>query len=135
SAALLVSATALAPLLLRPTAPVKLFAALVNVMALAPALMVVAPAPAAWVNAPVWVIAAPAVTARVPVPTLEVPSDSACAPLVSATLLAPLLLRLTEPLNRLAWLSVMALAPALKVAAPAPAVWVNTPVWVIAPPV
>src|SRR5260221_11909282 len=103
-------------------------------MALAPAVKVVAPAPAAWVIAPAWVIAAPAVTAKVPLPTLEAANASACAPLVRATLLAPLLLRLTAPRNRLAWVSVMALAPALKVAVPAPAVGADMPVWAIAPP-
>src|SRR5258707_1137616 len=104
-------------------------------MALAPAVKVVAPAPAGWVTAPGWVVAPPGGAARGPVPTVEGPSDSAGALLVSGTLLAPLLLRLTAPRNRLAWVSVMALAPALNVAVPAATAWVNTPVWVIAPPV
>src|SRR4029079_669278 len=53
---------------------------------------------------------------------------------VSATLFAPLLLSDTAPVKLLpALVSVMALAPAVKVAAPAPRAWVIAPVCVIAP--
>ena len=71
-----VTATLLAPLLFRITAPVKLLAAWVMVMTPAPALNVATPAPAAWVMAPVCVIPT-AVIVRVPVPTEEVPRISA----------------------------------------------------------
>ncbi len=81
---------------------------------------------------PVWVIAPVEVTVSVPLPTLEVPSAVATA-LVSATLFAPLLASDTAPVKWLAWVSVIAFAPAVKDAAPAPAAWVIAPVWVIGP--
>src|SRR5450759_2397576 len=130
-AAALVSETLFAPLLLSDTAPMK-WLAWVSVIAFAPAVKDAAPAPAAWVIAPVWVIAPIAVTVSVPLPTLEVPSTVGTA-LVSETLFAPLLLSDTAPVKWLAWVSVIAFAPALKDAAPAPAAWVIAPVWMIAP--
>ncbi|MEJ0068457.1 MAG: hypothetical protein WDO24_06740 [Pseudomonadota bacterium] len=71
--------TLFAPLLFSETAPVKLFPALVTVIALAPALNVAVPAPACSVKlvAATCVIAPVAVTLSVPEPTLEFPSSSA----------------------------------------------------------
>src|SRR5258705_216600 len=105
-AMLLVSWALLGPLLLRLTAPVKLFA-WVNVMALAPAEKLLVPATVA---APVCVIAPPEVTVRF-WPTPDVPSTVAML-LVSWALLGPLLLRLTAPVRLFACVSVIAFAPA-----------------------
>src|SRR5580658_2865925 len=91
---------------------------------------VAAPALAACTIAPVSVMLPPALTVNVPLPTLLAPRLSAPL-LVSETLFAPLLLRLTAPVKLFAWFSVIALAPALKLAAPDAAI---APVCVIAPP-
>src|SRR5580704_1041282 len=115
------SATLFAPLLFKPTLPVKSFA-LANVMTPAPALIVAAPAPAACVMAPDSVIPTP-VNCNVPVPTDDVPIDNAFVPLESATLFTPLLFKPTLPVKSLpAVVRVMTPAPALMAAAPAPAV-------------
>src|ERR1022692_504709 len=90
------------------------------------------PAPAAWVIAPLSVIAPVELTVSVPLPTPEVPNTVGTA-LVNETLFAPLLLNDTAPVKWLAWVSVIAFAPAVKDAAPAPAAWVIAPIWVIAP--
>src|SRR5580658_6124161 len=91
---------------------------------------VAAPALAACTIAPVSVMLPPALTVNVPLPTLLAPRLSAPL-LVSETLFAPLLLRLTAPVKLFAWFNVIALAPALKLAAPDAAI---APVCVIAPP-
>src|ERR1700690_2911460 len=131
-AAPLVTATSFAPELLSATAPVKPLA-WVSVIACAPAVKEAVPAPAACVIPPVWVISPVAdVTVRVPAPTLEVPRIVA-PPLVSETLPAPLLFSETAPVKAFAWVSAIALAPALNVATPAPAACVVAPVCVIAP--
>ncbi len=88
-----------APILLRPTAPVKEFA-LVSVIACAPALSVTAPALAAWVIAPVCVIPAP-VSVSVPDPTEDAAKLNAVPVLFSVTLFAPVLVRATAPVNAL----------------------------------
>ncbi|MEJ0068458.1 MAG: hypothetical protein WDO24_06745 [Pseudomonadota bacterium] len=94
---------------------------LVSVIALAPALNVVAPAPADSMIAPLCVIAPAAVTPSVPEPTLDAASCRA-ALFCSVTLLAPLLLSDTPPVKLLpASVNVIVWAPALNVAAPAPA--------------
>lgn len=124
-AVLLVKLTLLTPLLFNDTAPVnKLFC--VNAMALAPALKLEVPAT---VKIPVWVIAPPVLMIKF-CPILEVVKLS--APLVvSLTSLAPLLFKLTSPVNELLCVKVIGFAPAVKVEVPGT---VNTPVCVIAPP-
>ena len=142
-----VTATLFAPVLFRPTAPMKLFAALVSVIAPAPVVNVAAPAPnaAACTIAPVCVmlLAPVAVTVSVPDPTPEAPSTSALASVI-ATLFAPEFESDTAPVKSLpALVSVIAFAPEVNelvpetVAAPvcvsAPVVCVNAklpPLWV-----
>ena len=128
-----VTATLFAPVLVKLTAPTKLFAGLVSVIVPAPAFTVTAPAPAACVSAPVCVSAPFDCSARVPVPTVTVPSASAFASR-SDTAFAPVLARLTAPTKSFATLlSVIAPAPAFTVTAPAPAACVIAPVCVSAP--
>jgi hypothetical protein len=67
--------TALLPVLLSLTSPVKSLPALLRSMALAPPLMLTAPAPAACVIAPVWVMLLP-VRISVPLPSDKVPRVS-----------------------------------------------------------
>jgi hypothetical protein len=124
----LVRATALAPLLFKPTLPVKLLLPFVKVITPAPALIVAAPALAACVMLPVCVIPTP-VKLSVPVPTDEVPMLNAL--LMSDTLFAPLFESDTAPVNTFALFNVIALAPAVKLDVPGT---VRIPVWVIAPP-
>ena len=95
-----VTATLFAPLLLRLTAPMKLFAALVSVIDPAPAFTVTAPAAAACVIAPVCVSAPFDWIASVPLPTFTVPSASAFVSR-SDTLFAPLLVSDTGPVKSL----------------------------------
>ena len=116
--------TALAPLLLRLTAPPKSLVTSVKVISPAPALKLALPVV---VMVPDWVIPTP-VTLRFA--TVTVPRSIA---LTSTTVTVPaLLLRLTAPVKSLAALSrVIALAPALKLEAPA---MVSALLWVIAPP-
>ena len=98
-----VTATSKAPLLLKLTAPVKLlFPAPTNVITPAPALKVAVPAPAVCVIVvPTACVIPTAFTANVPVPTPDVPKIIALAS-VTATLLAPLLFKLTAPVKSLA---------------------------------
>src|SRR5450759_4089838 len=126
-AAALVIETLFAPLLLSDTAPV-MWLAWVSEIAFAPALNVAMPAAAAWVITPVSVIGPVELMVSVPLPTPEVPSTVAAA-LVRETLFAPLLVSDTAPVRLLFCVKVMALAPALKEAAAAPAAWVIAPVW------
>jgi hypothetical protein len=123
-----VRATALAPLLFKPTVPLKLLLALFKVMTPAPALIVTAPAAIACVMLPVCVIPTP-VKLSVPVPTDEVPMLNAPL-LASETLFAPLLDNETAPVNTFALFKVIALPPAVKLDVPGT---VRIPVWVIAP--
>lgn len=81
------------------------------------------------VNAPVWVMLPPDVIVKF-CPTLDGPSIVAIL-LVSETLFAPLLLKLTAPVSTFAWVNVIACAPAVKLEVPGT---VATPVWVILPP-
>ncbi len=130
NAPLLKRLTALAPLLFKPTAPVKLLPGSSKVITPAPALIVTAPAAAAWVIGPISVTPKP-VNPNVPVPTLEESILNARV-FVTATLLAPLLLRETAPVKALFCVNVIACAPAVKLDVPG---MVNTPVWVILPAV
>ena len=117
--ALLTTAALFAPLLLSETAPVKSLA-WVSVIAFAPAVNDAAPAAAACVSTPVCVIAPLELTVRVPVPTLDVPRTVA-VPFVRDTAFAPLLFTETAPVRPFAWVSVIAFAPAVNDAVPAPA--------------
>lgn len=116
--------TSLAPVLLTFTSPVNtLFC--VKVIGFAPALKSEFPST---VNAPVCVIAPTAVTVKL-LPTLEVPNTKALL-LVRLTSLAPLLLKVTAPVNKLFCVNVIALAPTLKLDVPPT---VNIPFWVKGP--
>lgn len=102
------------------TAPVMLFACVCREMSLFIAVdaIVNAPAEVACVIAPDCVIAPPDVNDSVPLPTLDVPMIRAIL-FVKATLFAPLLESDTAPVNALlAWLNVIALAPAEKLDVP-----------------
>ena len=115
-----------APVEFSVTAPVKSLPTLARVITPVPALKVAEPAPDAWVIAPLCVMPT-AVTVRVPLPKVEAPKSIVFASVI-ATLLAPELFKLTEPVKLLlALVSVITPAPALKVTAPAPAVWVMIP--------
>src|SRR5476649_933128 len=98
NAPLLTSVAALLPLLFKPTLPVKLLLALFKLITPAPAFTVTAPALAAWVMLPTCDTPTP-VKPKVPVPTLEVPIDKLIPLLVTATLLAPLLLSEIAPVK------------------------------------
>src|ERR1700691_685425 len=74
-------------------------------------------------------MSAPAVMFNTPLPTALVPSTSSWL-LVRWTSLAPLLDRLTAPVNWCAWVRVIGLAPAAKLEVPGT---VSAPVWLIAP--
>lgn len=112
------------PELLKVTAPVNALAC-VKVIGFAPAVKFAVPATVA---APVCVIAPEAITTKF-LPTVEVPKTNAL-PLVIATSFAPLLLKLTAPVNAFACVNVIGLAPALKLEVPAT---VNAPDCVMAP--
>ena len=71
-----------------------------------------------------------AVTVKEPLPKVEEPKSIALAS-VMATLLAPELFKLTEPVKSLDWVRVTTPVPALKVAAPADDAWVIAPLCVI----
>ena len=119
-----------APVEFKLTEPVKSLLELERLITPEPALNVAAPAPAAWVIAALWVMPA-AVTIRVPLPKVDVPKSIALVS-VMATLFAPELLKITEPVKLLPALArVITPAPALKVAVPAEAAWVIAPVCVI----
>ena len=90
-----VTVTSLAPLLLRLTAPVKSFEALVSVMALAPALKLETPVTLILIM-PLWVMSPLALTVRPPEVT-ETAARSIAPVSVTATAPVPLLLRLTVP--------------------------------------
>src|SRR5581483_7341065 len=124
-AMLLVKLTALAPLLLRLTAPVNTLLC-VNVIALAPALKLDVPGT---VKIPVCVIAPVEDTVKF-CPTDDVPNTVAI-PLVKLMLFAPLLFTATAPVNALLCVKVIGFAPAINVDVPGT---VNTPDCVIAPP-
>ena len=113
-----VTATALAPLLFKLTAPIKLFKAWVNVIEAPPALMLLVPVtvnPADWLTAPLLDVAAKfpptvpcprfsapvEITVKFPAAILSVPSVSALAS-VTATALAPVFVKLTAPMKLLA---------------------------------
>lgn len=82
------------------------------------------------INAPVCVMLPPAVTVK-PSPRVEAPNTNAM-PLVILTALAPLLLKLTAPVNALLCVKVMGCAPTLKLDVPPT---VNIPVCVKVPDV
>ena len=109
----------------------RLFACVPSRMSEPAALTARVVVPPVAVIAPVSVMAPPAVRFRL-APTPEVPRARE-ALLMTAALLAPVLLSETAPVKSLAWVSVIALAPAVKEAAPAPAACVTAPVCVIAP--
>ncbi len=83
-------------------------------------------------NAPVCVKAPVELIVRLP-PNVP-PATWVATVLTSVTLLAPLFVSVTSPFRLFAKASVIAFAPALNVAAPAPAACVIVPVCVIAPP-
>ena len=121
----LIRETALAPLLLRETAPVKALLC-VRVMEFAPAVKLEKPGT---VKTPVCVMAPPEMTVKF-CPIVEAANCS--APLVvKATALAPLLLKVTAPVSALLCVKVMALPPAVKLEAPG---IVKAPLCVMAPP-
>ena len=101
--------------------PPKLFCALVSVIAPLPELMAVIPL--AVLIAPVCVIAPLAVTVRFAISNVDIDTPPSASALMSvmAMLFAPVLARVTAPRKSLvADVSVIAPAPALMVAAPAP---------------
>jgi len=121
----LVSATALAPVLFKETAPVKLLLC-VKVIALAPAVKLEVPGT---VKMPDCVMAPPELIVKF-CPTLE--AANCKAPLVvSETGLEPLLLKVTAPVSALLCVKVMALPPAVKLEVPGT---IKAPVCVMAPP-
>src|ERR1700733_8482364 len=120
-AVLLVRLTVLAPLLESVIAPVSKLAALVKVMALAPAVKLEVPGT---VNAPVCVIAPTEVIAKF-CPIVEAAREVARL-LVKLTLLLPLFEKEIAPVKELvAVVKVMGLAPAVKLDVPDA---VNSPV-------
>lgn len=121
---LLFIVTSLLPLLLKAIAPVnKLFC--VKVIGFDPALKLDVPG---IVNTPVWVIEPLAFAIRL-FPSEDVPKINAVL-LVMLTLLIPLLLKVTAPVNVLFWVKMIGLAPATKLETPGT---VKAPVCVIAP--
>ena len=109
--------------MLRLTEPIKSLPTLVSVITPAPALKITVPAEEAWVIAPLCVMPT-AVTVKEPLPKVDVPKSIELV-FVIATLLAPELFKLTEPLK---------LLPALaRVITPAPALNEEVPALVIAP--
>ena len=113
SALPLVSETALLPLLLKETAPAKALLC-VRLMLFAPALKLEVP-PA--VKTPVCEMAPLAITVKAPVPTVDVPNTKAL-PLVSDTVLLPLLFKETAPVSAFVCVRLMLFAPALKLDVP-----------------
>jgi len=109
----------LAPLLLKVTAPVKALAD-VKVIGLAPAVKLEVPGT---VKTPVCVIAPVALTIKL-LPTVDAAKAKAW-PLVKDTTKAPLLLKVTAPVNALLCVNVIACAPAVKLEVPGT---VNAPV-------
>ena len=116
-----VTCTAFAPLFESTTDPVKSLA-FASVIAFAPAVKEAVPAPAACVIVvtPLWLIAPAAFTVKAPVPTFTVPRINALVS-VTCTAFAPLFERVTAPVKSLAFASVIAFAPVVKEAVPAPA--------------
>ena len=103
-----------APVEFNATEPEKSLLALPRVITPAPALNKEVPAT---MIAPLCVMPT-AVTVKEPLPKVEEPKSIALAS-VMATLLAPELFKLTDPVKSLDWVRVITPAPALKVTAPA----------------
>ena len=112
--------TALVPVLARPTEPAKLLPALFSVIAPAPALILTEPVPV--LIAPVCEMPVPAVSDSPPVaPAVMFTPDSASAPRVNTAMsFAPVLVRVTGPINMFAPTNAIAPAPALIAAPPVP---------------
>ncbi len=117
SAIELVKLTSFAPELLRETAFLKIFPALVNVITPVPPLIETVPAPAVCVIAPDCVTPMPCMES-VPVPSVEAPKVK-LALFTKVTAFAPELLRPTAPVKLFeALFNVITPAPALMVTAP-----------------